>query len=259
MRVLQILVFVSILCFSMALKGQNNNLNSTDKDEIVEFADQTPEFPGGYPAMEQFIQKHLKYPDSALDKNIQGTVFLKFLVHSDGRISNIKIIKDIGYGCGLEGKRVLESMPPWTPGKMNGKPVTTPIQIPIKFVIRNNYANQADSIIANEHKKPVGEVYDYVEKAPLFPGGHTAMQDFLKERVQYPEAAKRARVKGKVLVSAIVDKDGNLTDFEILKDLGYGCGAEALRVCKMMPKWTPGQRDGQIVNSIVRIPVIFSP
>jgi protein TonB len=106
------------------------------EEEIVEFADQTPEFPGGYPAMEKYIQEHIHYPPAAIDANIQGTVYLKFLVSSEGKISAVTILKDIGGGCGEEAKRIVMSMPAWNPGKMNGKPVKTPVQIPVKFILR---------------------------------------------------------------------------------------------------------------------------
>jgi TonB family protein len=85
------------------------------------------------------------------------------------------------------------------------------------------------------------------------------MGDFLKANIQYPIAARQAGVKGKVIITAIMDPDGNLIDPEVLKDIGYGCGAEAVRLCIAMPKWTPGKRDGQAVNCRVRIPVVFSP
>jgi protein TonB len=106
------------------------------EEEIVEFADQQPEFQGGYPAMEKYIQEHLHYPPAAIDAGLQGTVFLKFLVASDGKISNVQVLKDIGGGCGDEAKRIVMSMPPWNPGKMNGKPVKTPVQIPVKFILK---------------------------------------------------------------------------------------------------------------------------
>lgn len=253
-----VLVFLC-LCVGVHvhLKAQSDNKQS-EKDEIVEFADQQPEYPGGYSAMERFIQEHLTYPVAAIDKNIQGTVFLKFIVRSDGRLNDVTIVKDIGGGCGDEGKKVVESMPAWNPGKMNGKPVSTPVLIPIRFILRGS-DNPVDSLMANLYKKPEGAVYGHLDKKPSFPGGNSAMKEFLKTHVQYPAAAKKAGIKGKVIISAIIDKDGHLLSPQISKDPGYACGIEAINAVIAMPKWIPGKRNGQAVNSTVQISVKFPP
>lgn len=135
-RNLHFLTLVVLLLFSSSLKAQDGNTNSTTKDSIVDNPDQMPEYPGGYEAMEKFIGKNVKYPHEAMKKNVEGTVYYKFLVLPDGKIADIKIIKDIGAGCGEAGLEAIEKMPLWHPGLLKGKPVPVQVSIPIKFVLK---------------------------------------------------------------------------------------------------------------------------
>jgi protein TonB len=97
--------------------------------------EQNAEFPGGPAAMAQFIQKNLKYPEIALENQIEGTVVVEFVVEKDGSISNIKVLKDIGGGCGNEAMRIIKMMPKWTPGKQRDMAVRVKMRAPIKFKI----------------------------------------------------------------------------------------------------------------------------
>jgi protein TonB len=106
-----------------------------DDDQIFEIVEQNAEFPGGPAAMAQFIQKNLKYPEIALENQIEGTVVVEFVVEKDGSISNIKVLKDIGGGCGNEAMRIIKMMPKWTPGKQRDMAVRVKMRAPIKFKI----------------------------------------------------------------------------------------------------------------------------
>lgn len=97
--------------------------------------------------------------------------------------------------------------------------------------------------------KPASDVvFNTVEKSPQFPGGAEAMSKFLTENLKYPVLAKENGIEGRVVVSFIVEKDGSLTDVKTLKDIGGGCGEEALRLVRGMPKWVPGQQNGRVVR-----------
>ncbi len=96
---------------------------------------QQPEFPNGLAAMYSFLRKHLKYPREATEQGLKGTVFIQFVVSVDGTISDAKILKGIGAGLDEEALRVVKLMPPWKPGKHNGKPVPVIFVLPIKFEI----------------------------------------------------------------------------------------------------------------------------
>lgn len=87
-----------------------------------------PEFPGGWTKREAFIKKNFVNPE---DEMVKGKVFVTFVVEKDGSLSDIKILRDIGYGTGKEAIRVLKKMPKWYPGEQNGRKVRCSYSIPI--------------------------------------------------------------------------------------------------------------------------------
>ncbi|MDQ1087649.1 M56 family metallopeptidase [Siphonobacter sp. SORGH_AS_1065] len=102
------------------------------------------------------------------------------------------------------------------------------------------------------------EVFTVVEKQAQFPGGDSEMYRYLSQHVKYPAAAQRANVEGKVFTSFIVEKDGSITDVEIMKGIGFGCDEEVLRIMKDMPKWKPGYHSGHAVRSRFNLPITFT-
>nr|PZN50375.1 MAG: hypothetical protein DIU61_15255 [Bacteroidota bacterium] len=95
----------------------------------------------------------------------------------------------------------------------------------------------------------------FIESPPTFPGGHEALDDFIKRNLEYPKAR---RWEGKVFVAFIVDKDGSLSDFEVLKGIGQPADEKALDVVKKMPAWSPGHQTGTPVRMRMVIPIRFS-
>ncbi len=100
-------------------------------------------------------------------------------------------------------------------------------------------------------------VFTIVEKQPEFPGGMSALTNYMKANVNYPPEAQKAGIKGRVFVSFIVETDGSRTAITILKGLGYGCDEEAIRVIRSMPRWEPGGQSGQPLRVKYNVPVLF--
>lgn len=92
-----------------------------------------PSFIGGNSEMYKFLGKNLKYPSAAQRANIQGKVFLSFIVEKDGSITDIETMKGIGFGCDEEAMRVVKLMPKWIAGKQNGRNVRVKFTIPVFF------------------------------------------------------------------------------------------------------------------------------
>ncbi len=101
-----------------------------------------------------------------------------------------------------------------------------------------------------------GEVF-IVEQSPEFPGGTSALMQFLAKNIKYPAAAARANVQGKVFVQFVVSKQGKIRDLRILKGIGFGCDEEAVRVVSIMPDWKPAQQNGQNVAVQYNLPINF--
>ena len=94
-------------------------------------------------------------------------------------------------------------------------------------------------------------------EGPSFPGGESALRDFISKNLRYPKFAKEKGTHGSVGVSFIVEKDGSLTDFVIIQSEDPSLDKEAIRVLQSMPKWNPGKRDGQFVTVIKGMSVSF--
>jgi TonB family protein len=108
-------------------------------EEIFTFAEQQPEFPGGQDSLMSYLRRKIKYPLLEKEQGKQGTVYISFVVYKDGTIGNVKALKEVAGAPGLtkEAIRVVNAMPIWTPGKMNGRPVNVQYTIPIRFVLTN--------------------------------------------------------------------------------------------------------------------------
>ncbi|MBC7891043.1 MAG: TonB family protein, partial [Sphingobacteriaceae bacterium] len=104
----------------------------------------------------------------------------------------------------------------------------------------------------------VGPVFTAVENPAEFPGGPDALGMFLMRNLRYPKEAQVARVTGKVFVQFIVEKNGTVTNAQVMKDVGYGTGEEALRVVRLMPAWKPGRQRGKAVRSRFIVPLTFA-
>jgi protein TonB len=109
--------------------------NAKDPEETYDGStvQKMPVFVGGEPELFRFISKVINYPEQARELGIQGTVVVSFVVRKDGSATDIKLLKDIGAGCGKEALRVIQSMPYWIPGEMNGTPVNVRFTLPIRF------------------------------------------------------------------------------------------------------------------------------
>ena len=105
----------------------------SDPDTVFQIVDEMPKFSGGEQAMMEFVASNIKYPEAAKDKNIEGRVFVSFVVEKDGSVSNVKVMRGIGGGCHDEAVRVIKSMPNWKPGIKDGKPVRVSYMMPINF------------------------------------------------------------------------------------------------------------------------------
>jgi len=104
------------------------------------------------------------------------------------------------------------------------------------------------------------KVYDFVSvhTQPTFPGGVNNFNRYLISNIRYPEQARKSKTNGKVFLSFLVEKNGQLTDIKVLRSLGKGTDEEAVRVLKASPKWNPGILNGKPVRTLYNIAVTFN-
>lgn len=115
---------------------QNQAISDQSTEQVFEFVEQQAEFPGGSDELLIYLKKNVRYPDLALESNIQGTVYVTFVVNRNGKISGVKVLRGIGGGCEDEAVRVVQNMPNWLPGKQNGEVVSSRFNLPISFKLQ---------------------------------------------------------------------------------------------------------------------------
>ena len=101
------------------------------------------------------------------------------------------------------------------------------------------------------------EIFLIVEDKPQPAGGMHEFYQYIANEINYPAAALRANIGGKVFVQFVVNKDGSLTDFQVVKGIGLGCDEEALRVLQKAPNWVPGKQRGKAVRVRMILPINF--
>ncbi len=108
-------------------------------------------------------------------------------------------------------------------------------------------------------KKPAeeGEIFQVVEEQPMFPGGMQEMMKFLQQNIKYPKEAQEQGKQGRVIVQFVVNKDGSITGDSVVRSVDPLLDAEALRVVRSMPNWTPGKQKGKPVRVRFTLPVTF--
>ncbi|MCH7399083.1 energy transducer TonB [Belliella sp. DSM 107340] len=102
-------------------------------DEIFDVVENAPNPPGGMEGWNQYLSKNLKYPTQARRMGIEGTVYVVFVVNTDGTIQDVDVLRGIGGGCDEEAMRVVKAAPKWEPGKQRGRPVRVRMRLPIRF------------------------------------------------------------------------------------------------------------------------------
>ena len=126
---LKVALMMLVLLFSFMTSTAQTKKN----DMVFDVVEVMPQFPGGQIAMLQYIMKNIKYPEQAVKEGIQGRVTVRFIVEKDGSISDVKPVLSVHPLLNKEAVRVVESMPKWTPGKQNGKPVRVRFNVPVMF------------------------------------------------------------------------------------------------------------------------------
>lgn len=109
---------------------------TSDESGVYTVVENMPQFPGGDEGRIDYMVKNMKYPKEAVEKGLEGTVYVSFIVEPDGAVSNAKVLKGIGKPCDEEAVRVVSAMPKWKPGTQNGKAVRVQFTLPVNFKLK---------------------------------------------------------------------------------------------------------------------------
>ena len=226
-----------------------------ETDEVFVVVEEMPEYPGGVDAMMRFLGETIRYPFEAMTNGIQGRVICNFVIEKDGSVSDVQIVRGIDPHLDDEAIRVIEAMPKWKPGMQKEEIVRTRFTLPIVFRLTGDVDDNQKT--SDNSSVPTEDIFVVVEQQPEYPDGVEAMMKFLGDSVRYPIEAQEKGIQGRVIVNFVVNKDGSITDVNVVRGVDPSIDAEAVRVIESMPKWKPGKQRGKEVNVRYTLPVVF--
>jgi len=240
----KILFFV--LLFYVQSAGAQNKIYT--KEQV----DMSPEYPGGLFPFIRFIGENFK---DTSEKNQRRIIWIECVVQKNGKLTNIRVLDPQGTLYEKEAVRVMSITPKWQPATINNKPVAclTTEQFLNPYageeVILGPDADPTPAAVEEKKTEDANKIYhrDYADIKPEFPGGEQKLLNFFKANYKKPEGLKET-AKGNINLSFVVEKDGTLTDIVLRLDVGYGSGAEVVRILKMAPKWNPGIHNGKKIR-----------
>lgn len=282
------------MCFSVftmiAQDQPDNHLKYTEGDELFKVVEDMPRFPGcedvitskkekkncSQQKLLEYIYNNLQYPKEAKDNGIEGRAILQFVVQKNGSVGSIKIIRNPGGGTGEAAKAVIEKMNTdgiqWIAGKQRGKLVHVLYTLPVLFKLDKKAKSES---IKKEEDIDSAHILEKSEKMPLFPGcedvkgsdyairscAEQEMMKYVYSNLTYPADARSKRIEGMAIVSFVINKDGSVSDIDLVKDPGAGTGDAALDILRKMMdddlRWIPGENDGEPVRVRFKMPVKF--
>lgn len=214
--------------------------------------DKLPKFPGGYEALSIYLKDKLKTIEQSMERNVEGKITLQFVVDTIGTIKNVEVTEGIDSEIDGKIKRMVETMPNWTPGESEGQKVVANYTLPITI----SFKKIGEKPVVVE-KASTDVIYTVVEKKPQFPGGNDALSTFITQNMRYPLDAKQRQEEGQVFVEFVVDKAGKIMNTRVIRGVCVSLDKEAIRLVENMPAWIPGELRGKVVNTKYTIPIEF--
>ena len=241
--------------------SSNEDIQPLNNDEVFNVVEEGATPIGGFPSYFKLVASEISYPTEAKDKGVEGAVFVEFVVSKEGKSSQHRIAKGIGSGCDEEALRVIQKLDiEWNAPKQQGIPVNQKLVIPVRFKLNNESSSEMRKTEPLEHNSSDSipeDVFTIVEKSAFPKGGYPEFYNYVKENLKYPEDAVKASIEGRVFVEFIVDHDGNLTSPRVVRGIGYGCDAEALRVISEALPWDVATQRGNVVKQKIILPITF--
>ncbi len=233
---------------------------AADTERIYSVVEHAPQPGGGIDGFTKFFLNNIRYAFHDNESALQGRIFLKFIVEKDGSLSPIAILESPSPGVTNAAIRILKMCPNWVPGTQNEKAVRVQYIVPINFNTAVEYQEQPvlTKIAPINYSPDANGIYTSPETLPVAPGGEEGLGNFLRTHIHYPILDKESRTQGRVYIQFVVEKDGSLSSFKVLRAPSASLGEEAVRVLKLMPNWEPGKMHGEPVRVSYTIPVNFT-
>jgi len=223
-----------------------NNLTHPDSLDIQ------PQFPGGEEALLKFLNENIEQPEVIV--RTQGIAHIMYVVEQDGSASNVTVNTPIGDEFSGNLIATIAKMPKWLPGTINEQPKDVGLQMWLGFYFSDTLVEITPLLDTIARNRYMAE--HYVE--PKFPDGIEALHRFLQNNIRFPRESRQRGIQGTVFVTFVVERDGSISNVEVLRGIGGGADEEAIRVVSIMPRWIPGEQRRRPVRVQFNMPIRFT-
>jgi TonB family protein len=244
-------------------------------DKVYTYVEQMPTMPGenNTQSIMAAIQERAVYPEQARRQNLQGRVFVSFVVGADGQVKDLKLVKGIGGGCDEAALAAVSQLPRMTPGKQNGRAVSVRMTAAVSFPAPNTGAPNTGAMQPGTHSgynrsnadAPTtldgAPVYAYVEQMPTLapPYEKARVPAAILKNMVAPAEVRSGKAEGTVQVAFTVDAKGVVRDPKMVQGLCGPCDEAVLAAARQL-KFVPGRQNGQPVPVFMRVPLeVVSP
>lgn len=132
----KLIIMALMAVFGLTTVSAQKTVVAKKNQKVFDIVEQMPEYPGGQAALFEFISKNVKYPEDAVKKKVEGKVFVTFVVDTDGKITDVSLLRKVFPSLDAEAIRVISAMPNWIPGKQKGQVVRVKYTVPIMFRLK---------------------------------------------------------------------------------------------------------------------------
>jgi TonB family protein len=205
----------------------------------------------------KMLQKNNSKYVALVKYGLSAPLFVLMLILSSATINNSKPVRL--FNKKAEQVFLIKATTDSSLDAENAPPIITPTikntdeQLSVSEVKNRIPSFSTDTVPARDNK-----VFTAIEQAPQFPGGMNAFAEFLASNIQYPAESRKRSLQGRVIVSFVVEKDGSLTDIHTVRGVDSSINAEAVRVIKLSPKWSPGIQNGHQARVAYSVPIAFT-
>ena len=216
---------------------------------------------GGKAEFKRVFEQELIFPENALKDKIEREVTISFVVNKDSSITAIKSSASGMPEIDAEAMRIFKLFQ-WVPAVKEGQFVSTKWSMTFNFdpgkyaKICRERGFKNFSYLPNSKIDSSRIIYKNPDQLPMYQKGNYALQDFIKENLEYPKQAQLSNIQGTVVLCFVVEPSGLVTNIGVAKAVGGGCDQEAIRVLQMI-KWYPAKKNDKLVRAQMTFPFYF--
>lgn len=216
---------------------------------------------GGKTEFKRVFEQELIYPESSLKQKIGGKVTFNFTILEDSSVTNIVASESGAPDINMEAMRLFK-LYQWVPAVKAGQNVSSNWSVTFDFdpskysKICHSRGFQRFSYLPKMGIDSSAIVIKNPEQPPMYQKGNYALQDFIKENLEYPRQAQLSNIQGAVVLCFVVEPSGLITNIGVTRSVGAGCDQEAMRVLELI-KWYPGKHEDKLVRVQMTFPFYF--